>query len=109
MKKSNIFVHIELSKLVSGLSTDTALIKDYLKSQAGYFNIISSKYFSDELSDEWEQICSQMKDKGPKTDSEGNIIASSVINTIEHISVAQCVLLVTRIKNLQQKVKEEFE
>ena len=109
MKKSNIFVHIELSKLTQKLHTDAAAYKDVLRAQAGYFNIIPSKYFSDALSNEWDEIAKEVKTKGPKVDDQGRVIANAVVNTIDQMSLQQCDRLVNRIRALQKEVKKEFE
>ncbi|GLU52066.1 hypothetical protein [Dyadobacter frigoris] len=109
MNKSNIFVHIELSKLVACLTTNVLLSKDYLKSQAGYFNIIPAKYFSDALCPEWEKIIALIKQKGPKLDENGKVVINSVINTINQMSSQECVAVAMRIINLGEKVRLEFE
>ncbi|MBE9464300.1 hypothetical protein ACFP1I_06100 [Dyadobacter subterraneus] len=109
MNKSNIFVHIELSKLVAGLTTNASHLKQSLKSQAGYFNIIPPKYFSDALGPEWENITEQIKEKGPKFDQDGKVVANAVTNTIDQMSPQECVALATRIMKLNEKVKLEFE
>ncbi|MEO6686762.1 MAG: hypothetical protein ABIN24_12395 [Dyadobacter sp.] len=109
MNKSNIFVHIELSKLVAGLTTNASHLKQSLKSQAGYFNIIPQKYFSDALGPEWENITEQIKEKGPKFDQDGKVIVNAVTNTIDQMSPQECAALATRIVKLNEKVKLEFE
>ena len=109
MNKSNIFVHIELSKLVAGLRSETILLKQSLKSQAGYFNIIPLKYFSDVLCPEWENIIEEIKHKGPKLGFDGKILVNAVTNTIDQMSVQECAALALRIMNLNEKVKLEFE
>ncbi|MCF0057104.1 hypothetical protein [Dyadobacter sp. CY356] len=109
MNKSNIFVHIELSKLVAGLTTSAGQLKQSLKSQAGYFNIIPPKYFSEDLGQEWINITEQIKEKGPKVDSEGRVLVNAVTNTIDQMSPQECVALATRIMQLNEKVKLEFE
>lgn len=109
VNKSNIFVHIELSKLVANLTTNILLSKDYLKSQAGYFNIIPPKYFSDALSPEWQNITDAIKQKGPKLDEEGRVVANAVLNTIEQMSSEECIAIAMRIISLRDKVKLEFE
>ena len=109
MNKSNIFVHIELSKFVASLTTNILLSKEYLKAQAGYFNIIPTKYFSDALSPEWQQIIAEIKQKGPKVDPTGRVVANAVINTIEQMSAEECIAIAMRIISLREKVKMEFE
>jgi hypothetical protein len=109
MEKSNIFVRIELSKFVGYLSKDVSLSKQQLKSQAGYFNIVLPKYFSDALSPEWENIISQVKDKGPKLDEAGRVVSHAIANTIDHMSTQECLEIVLRIMALYEKVKLEFE
>ncbi|WP_254412239.1 hypothetical protein [Dyadobacter diqingensis] len=109
MDKSNIFVHIELSKLAESLTTSIPISKKHLKAQAGYFNIIPPKYFSDALSPEWQIITEEIKQKGPKIDQDGKVIASAVINTIDQMSEQECSNLVSRVINLREKVSKEFE
>jgi hypothetical protein len=109
VSKSNIFVYIELSKLVSNLSTNLGHTKKYLKSQAGYFNIITGKYFSDTLCQEWENIALEMKQKGPELDEGGRVKTNAFINTIDGMSPEQCVDIVLRITSLYSKVKLELE
>jgi hypothetical protein len=109
MKKSNIFVHIELSKLVEKLSPNVSLAKENLRAQAGYFNIIPVKYFSDLLSEEWEQILKEVKRKGPRTDQNGRVLTNAVVNTIDQMSAQESIELVVRIMSLHEKVKAEFD
>lgn len=109
MNKSNIFVHIELSKLVAGLHIETFQLKQSLKSQAGYFNIIPPKYFSDALCPEWEKITEQIRHKGPKLGADGKVVVNAVTNTIDQMSHQECAALAAQIMNLNEKVKLEFE
>jgi len=109
MKKSNIFVYIELSKLVESLTTNVLLSKQHLKAQAGYFQLIPSRYFSDNLYPEWESICNIVKHKGPKKDESGRIIQNAVANTIDQMSPQECVAVANRILLLFEKVKAEVE
>lgn len=109
MDKSNIFVHIELSKFVAGLTANMPVSKQSLKSQAGYFNIIPPKYFSDGLSAEWEFITEEIKKKGPRFDENGRVVANAVTNTIDQMSAQECGAIATRIIKLNEKVKLEFE
>ena len=109
VNKSNIFVYIELSKLVSNLTANVLLSKEILKSQAGYFNIITGKYFSDALCPEWESIASELKQKGQEKDQEGKIKTNAFINTIDQMSQQDCIDMVFRITALYEKVKLELE
>jgi hypothetical protein len=108
MDKSNIFVHVELSKLTKSL-TSIPLSKKHLKAQAGYFNIIPPKYFSDALGAEWQIIMEDIRQKGPKVDQDGKVIVSAVINTIDQMSDQECSNLVARVVHLYEKVSKEFE
>ncbi|MDQ6481343.1 hypothetical protein [Dyadobacter sp. LHD-138] len=109
MDKSNIFVHIELSKLAENLTMHYPLSKKHLKSLAGYFNIIPPKYFSDALSPEWQIITEEIKQKGPRIDQDGKVVVSAVINTIDQMSEQECSNLVSRVINLREKVSKELE
>jgi hypothetical protein len=111
MKKSNIFAYIEFSKLAEGLraSAGTGKYKEHLKSQAAYFNIIESKYFSDELVQEWEHILGYTRKHGAKVNEEGRIVTNAVTNTIEQMTDAECTVLVERVNALYDKLKKEFE
>ena len=109
MNKSNIFVYIELSKLVSGLNANVLLAKNSLKLQASYFNIIPSKYFSEDLSPEWERILQQIKQHGPLLDEDGNVVMSAIANTIAQMSQQECVTIAMSIINLYEKVKLELD
>ncbi|MCF0056015.1 hypothetical protein [Dyadobacter sp. CY356] len=109
MIKSNIFVYTELSKLVASLSSNILLSKQYLRSQAAYFNIITSKHFSDTLSPEWESITIQIKAKGPKFDKDGKLTANAIINTIDQMTSEECISLAMRVMSLYEKVRSEFE
>ncbi|MEO6685304.1 MAG: hypothetical protein ABIN24_05040 [Dyadobacter sp.] len=48
-------------KLVSNLNINARISKEILKQQAGYFNIIDGRYFSDHLNPEWKHIVSELK------------------------------------------------
>lgn len=108
MDKSNIFVYTELSKLTSNLSSDPSFAKQCLKSQAGYFNIITPNYFSDGLASEWENITSTLKQKGAKISDEGNVEKNAFRNTIYQMSVEECLEIISRINSIFKQVKLEL-
>jgi len=109
MNKSNIFVYIELSKLVSGLTTNVLLAKNSLRIQSSYFSIIPTKYFSDDLSPEWENILRKIKFHGPLKDEDGTILMNDIVHSIDRLSQLDCVALAMSIINLHQKVMMEFD
>lgn len=109
MKKSNIFAFIELTKLVDGLKDDRGKLKQKLKSQSAYFNIIEPRYFSDTLVEEWESILAVVKQKGAKVNEEGRIVSNAVSNTIDHLSDGECELVVERVNLIYDQVRKEFQ
>lgn len=109
MSQSNIFVYTELAKLTAGLSALGGSVKQQLKSQAGYFNIITPKYFSQNLVSEWENITLQIRKYGPSIGADGKIQANAIINTIDQMSPQECIALSNRVSSLYEKVKLEFE
>ncbi|MCE7066464.1 hypothetical protein [Dyadobacter sp. CY326] len=111
MKKSNIFAYIELTKLVEELkaSSSSSHLKQKLKSQSAYFNIIEPRYFSDSLINDWEGILSLIKQKGVKVNEEGKVVSNAVSNTIDHLSDRECEVLVDRVYTLYDQVKREFQ
>jgi len=111
MKKSNIFAYIELSKLVEELrqAATSDKLKEKLKAQAAYFNIIEPRYFSDALVNEWEGILSFTKQKGARVDEDGNVISNAASNSIDSLSLSDCQTLVERLNVLFEKVKNEFQ
>lgn len=111
MKKSNIFAYIELTKLVDELKTsgENGQIKQKLKSQSAYFNIIEPRYFSDDLVGDWEGILSAIKQKGVKTNEAGQVVSNAVSNTIDHLSEQECEVLAEKIRTVYDQVKREFQ
>ena len=111
MKKSNIFAYIELTKLVEELrvSNTSGHLKQKLKSQSAYFNIIEPRYFSDSLIGEWEQILSIIKQRGVKVNEEGKVVSNAVSNTIEQFSDRECEVLVDKVYSLYDQVKRESQ
>lgn len=109
MKKSNIFAFIELSKLVDELKVDQSRLRQKLKSQSAYFNIIEPRYFSEGLVGEWESILTTIKQKGAKTNEEGRVVSNAVSHTIDHLSDHECQLLVDRVKSIYDSVRKEFQ
>jgi hypothetical protein len=109
MNQSNIFVYIELSKLAAGLTQPDKEAKRCLKAQAGYFNIIDPKYFSDSLADEWKNITMQIRKQGPSLSNDGQVRANALVNTIDQMSAQECTDLINRIIALHEKVKLEFK
>lgn len=111
MKKSNIFAYIELTKLVNELKASNASgqLKQKLKSQSAYFNIIEPRYFSDSLINEWEEILNLIKHKGVKVNEEGKVISNAVSNTIDQLSDNECQMLVDKVYALYDQVKREFQ
>jgi hypothetical protein len=109
METTNLFVYVELTKFVENLTDNIQQAKQYLKSQAGYFNIIPIKYFSDALCPEWQSITEEIKKSGPQYNKEGKLIANAYVHTIENMTQQECSDLAHRIITLQQKVKKEIE
>ncbi|SDE27372.1 hypothetical protein SAMN04487996_104227 [Dyadobacter soli] len=109
MKKSNIFAFIELTKLVEELKVDQSKLRQKLKSQSAYFNIIEPRYFSEGLVGEWESILTVIKQKGAKVNEEGRIVSNAVSNTIDHLSDHECHSLVERVQTIYDSVKKEFQ
>jgi hypothetical protein len=108
MKKSNIFVYIELSKFTQNLTTNLSFCKEHLKAQASYFQVIPSRYFSAQLNSEWESICQSVSRKGPRFDEKGQIVGNAAVNTIDQMSSMECLAVANRIFMLHDKVKKEF-
>jgi hypothetical protein len=106
---SNIFVYIELSKFVEKLSMEEQDSRRFLKAQAGYFNVIPTKYFSDALCPEWESITAFIKKEGPQYDAQGRLVANAYVNTINQLSAGECTEVARRIVALSEKVRKEFE
>lgn len=113
MKKSNIFAFIELSKLVTALTNQNAAVqtscKDQLMRNSSFFNFIESKYFSDDLRPEWDQILAIVSAMGPKRDEDGFMVMNRFNHTIHELADQDCEKLVDRLVLLQQRVKEQFE
>ncbi len=111
MKKSNIFAFIELSKLVEELNgiSESNLLKQKLKSQAAYFSILESRYFSESLVKEWDEIMEMTRTKEAIFDENGRVVINAILNTIDHFSFKECKFLVDKISNLFQKVQLEFQ
>lgn len=109
MKKSNIFAFIELTKLVEELKVDESKLRQKLKSQSAYFNIIEPRYFSEGLIGEWESILTVVKQKGAKVNEEGRIVSNAVSNTIDHLTDNECQLLVERVHSVYDSVRKEFQ
>lgn len=108
MKKSNIFAYVEVSKLVETLQSSASPIKETLKSQAAYFNIIDPKYFSDRLVTDWTAILDSVKQHGPVIDAEGKVIMNAISNTIEKMSENECTRLKNEVLSLHEKLKKEY-
>jgi hypothetical protein len=111
MKKSNIFAYIELTKLVEELkvSHSSGQLKQKLRSQSAYFNIIEPRYFSEALINEWEEILNVIKQKGVKVDEGGKVVSNAVSNTIDQLSDRECEALVHKVYSLYDEVKREFQ
>ena len=111
MKKSNIFAYIELSKFVEELKPALASekLKEQLRAQSAYFNIIEPRYFSEALISDWEGILNVIKQKGAKVNEEGKVVSNAVSNTIDHLSDRECEVLVHQVYSLYDQVKREFQ
>ncbi|WP_353717685.1 hypothetical protein [Dyadobacter sp. 676] len=109
MKKSNIFAFIELTKLVNELKGDQSKLRQKLKSQSAYFNIIEPRYFSDGLVGEWESILSMIRQKGARVNEEGRVVSNAVSNTIDHLTDNECLSLVERVHSIYDSVRKEFQ
>ena len=110
MKTSNIFAYIELSKLVDELSRagSSEKLKEKLKAQSAYFNILEPRYFSESLIHEWEKILDYTKQKGAKFDEDGRVVSNAIPNTIESLTIMECQKLVEQVNSLYEKLKKEI-
>lgn len=110
MEKSNIFAYIELSKLVGELKTanTSEKLKENLKSQSAYFNIIHPKYFSDSLMNEWEGIIFMIKQRGIIVDEEGKATSNAMHIIIENLSYTECQMLANQIYGVFENLQKEF-
>jgi hypothetical protein len=110
MKTSNIFAYIELSKLVEELKHASASdkLKEKLKAQSAYFNILEPRYFSESLVHEWENILDFTRQKGAKVDEDGRVVSNAVPNTIESLTLLECQRLVEQVNTLYEKLKKEL-
>jgi hypothetical protein len=110
MKTSNIFAYIELSKLVEELKLagTSEKLKEKLRAQSAYFNILEPRYFSDSLTDEWESILEFAKRKGVRVDEDGRVISNAIPNTIESLSLSECEKLVKQVFLVHEKLTKEL-
>lgn len=108
MKRSNIFVFIELSKFMENLTLNPVTCRADLIARHSYFKIIPPNMFSDALSPEWQGICGQVKRSGPAYNEDGGIIANETRNTIERMSDLECLEIIQRVSELHKKVAAEF-
>jgi hypothetical protein len=110
MKTSNIFAYIELSKLVEELKRagTSEKLKEKLRTQSAYFNILEPRYFSDSLTDEWESILEFTKRKGVRVDEEGRVISNAIPNTIESLTLSECQRLADQVFSVYEKLTREL-
>jgi ABC-type hemin transport system substrate-binding protein len=96
--------------MVESLSqlSNEAKIKDQLKAQSAYFNIIDPKYFSDQLSAEWTDMVRFIKKQGTALNEEGKTVLNAVNNTINEMSDEECKKFILRIYDFYDKLKVEF-
>ncbi|GAB2795842.1 hypothetical protein GCM10027275_46400 [Rhabdobacter roseus] len=127
MKKSNIFAYVELSKLAKRLQEPATTLKEELKAQSAYFNIIPAKYFSETLVGDWEAILQRVHLQ-PEYSTAGREATSAKVPSrpagrptavsrlpmnaaalaIEQMSEAECSKLAKQILALFQKLEKEF-
>ena len=110
MKQSNIFTYVELSKMIASLThlSNSLKIKEQLKAQGAYFNIIQPKLFSAQLSQEWEEMVGLIKKRGSQINDEGQVVLNAVNNTINNMTEEECTKFVGRLYELHSKVEREF-
>ncbi|WP_247237824.1 hypothetical protein [Telluribacter sp. SYSU D00476] len=108
MKKSNIFAYVELSKLVGNLHDQASPLKEQLRLQAAYFNIIDTKFFSDQLARDWQAILGTVK----PTEfilKDGRKPLNQVSNTISTLTEEECRQIVKCLRDLHQKLEAELK
>jgi hypothetical protein len=110
MNQSNIFTYVELSKMVASLTqlSTSSKVKEQLKAQGAYFNIIDPKLFSAQLAHEWEEMVAAIKVRGSKINEEGQVVANAVNNTINYMTEDECKKFVGRLYDLHSRVAREF-
>jgi hypothetical protein len=108
MQRSNIFAYIELTNFVDGLAVDPKERPASLLALHAYFNLIPSNMLSDELASEWDDICRIVSRLGPSLDASGRVIANAVKNTIRQMTSDECLSIIERVIELQQRVALDF-
>jgi len=112
MNKSNIFVYIELSKMLNELNTANSEseqgCKKKLIQQSSYFKIIDRRFFSTNLEQDWERILNLVSFKGGKLNERGKQISSPYTHTIESLTEEQCQQVIGMIADLHERVKSEL-
>lgn len=106
--QSNIFVYIELNKLVENLTLNPLWCKARLKSQASRFVIIPLRYFSDKLSGEWSEITHILNIAETDRDKKVRYAGNTAQECIEQMSDQMCQALTRKVCDLFEKVKLEF-
>ncbi|GLU52693.1 hypothetical protein [Dyadobacter frigoris] len=106
--QSNIFVYIELDKLVENLTLNPLRSKQYLKSQAGRFGLIPIRYFSAKLSGEWLNITKTLNISEPNRHNKIKNTRNAAVDSIDQMSPQECQELTLKICDLFEKVKLEF-
>ena len=110
MKTSNIFAYIELSKLVDQISpcSDGSQLKETLKTQAAYFNIIENRYFSETLEADWESIQTLVGVRKEKVKAQDKVVVKASKSTIDDLSTDQCIYIADRIHSIFNRVSQEL-
>jgi hypothetical protein len=110
MKQSNIFAYTELSKMVSELTkvSEPSLLKEKLKVQVSYFNILETRYFSDSIVYQWEEIQNLAGQKKQRSKDKITITSNANRHAIDSLSDAECFSITRKICSVFEHVEREF-
>ncbi len=109
MKKSNIFAYIELKKLVDNLHHPSRALKENFVLQASYFHILDPKFFSEELSPEWNLLRTRLGYSPEKALQGQLVLKQSMRESIQSLSDAECRDIAARLSSLYARLGHEFD
>lgn len=107
-KKSNIYVYVELSRLIRKLETEKQDIRDTLVNQAAYFHLINPKDLSIAIASDWLSILNFIGFDGSVGISDAKMTKAPIREKVSQFTQSDIEKLMAMLHNLQTRLETEL-
>jgi hypothetical protein len=107
-KKSNIYVFVELSRIIQKLDTNKDQLKSTLAEQAVYFHLINPKDLSNSLAPDWIAICHYVGFDGIASISNASKMKTPIREKVSQFTEADIEKFMIMLYTLHARLEAEL-